>query len=314
MKKIATSLVDLVGNTPLIELKRFQAAKGSHCHIIAKLEYYNPAGSVKDRIAKAMIESAEQQGFLKSGGVVIEPTSGNTGIGLAAVAAAKGYRLILTMPETMSLERRQLLTALGAELHLTEGSRGMKGAIERASALHAEIEGSILLNQFENGANPQAHYRTTSEEIWRDTNGEIDIFVAGVGTGGTISGVGRRLKELNPNIKIVAVEAASSPVLSGGAPGAHKIQGISAGFIPKNFDPSVVDSIIQVENEEAFAAARNLATIEGILVGISCGAALHAATLLASDSANAGKRIVVILPDGGERYLSTGVYNQAPII
>ncbi len=308
MEKIAKQLVDLIGKTPLLELNRYQNEKSVEAHIIAKLEYFNPAGSIKDRVALNMVESLEQRGLIAKGGTLIEPTSGNTGVGLALVAASRGYNLILTMPETMSIERRKLLSALGAKLHLTAGAKGMKGAIERAYELQQEIEGSMILNQFENGANPAAHYATTSEEIWQDTAGNVDIFVASVGTGGTVSGVGKRLKELNPNIQIVAVEPAASPVLSGGAAGPHKIQGIGAGFVPKNYNAEVVDRIMTVTNENAFATSRSLATLEGLLVGISSGAALWAATQLAQEAENRGKRIVVILPDGGERYLSTELF------
>ncbi len=310
MEKIAKKLTDLIGNTPLLELENFQKENSVDAHIIAKLEYFNPAGSVKDRVALSMIQSAEERGLLKAGGTIIEPTSGNTGVGLALVAAANGYRLILTMPETMSIERRRLLAALGAELHLTPGSAGMKGAIATAYELNEQIEGSVILNQFENGANPVAHYNTTSEEIWRDTDGKIDIFVSCVGTGGTVSGTGKRLKELNPNIEVVAVEPAASPVLSGGAPGPHKIQGIGAGFIPANYDATTVDRVITVTNEEAMESSRKVATQEGLLVGISSGAALHAAMQIAKEDKNRGKRIVVILPDSGERYLSTELYNN----
>ncbi len=308
MEKIAKQLVDLIGKTPLLELNRYQNEKSVEAHIIAKLEYFNPAGSIKDRVALNMVESLEQRGLIAKGGTLIEPTSGNTGVGLALVAASRGYNLILTMPETMSIERRKLLSALGAKLHLTAGAKGMKGAIERAYELQQEIEGSMILNQFENGANPAAHYATTSEEIWQDTAGNVDIFVASVGTGGTVSGVGKRLKELNPNIQIVAVEPAASPVLSGGAAGPHKIQGIGAGFVPKNYNAEVVDRIMTVTNEDAFETSRSLAKLEGLLVGISSGAALWAATQLAQEAENRGKRIVVILPDGGERYLSTELF------
>ncbi len=308
MKKIAKQLVDLVGNTPLLELEKLQHLEGVDAHVIAKLEYFNPAGSVKDRVALAMVDDLEQRGLISEGGTLIEPTSGNTGVGLALVAASRGYKLILTMPETMSIERRKLLAALGASLHLTEGPKGMSGAIARAKELQSEIEGSVILNQFENGANPQAHYQTTAEEIWRDTAGEVDIFVAGVGTGGTISGVGRRLKELNPAVEIVAVEPASSPVLSGGAAGAHKIQGIGAGFVPKNYNFAAVDRIIAVSNEAAFEASRKAAKQEGLLVGISSGAALSVAMELGREERNRGKNIVVLLPDGGERYLSTELF------
>ncbi|MFI3248598.1 MAG: cysteine synthase A [Rikenellaceae bacterium] len=310
MEKISKRLTDLVGNTPLLELENYQRLNGVEGHIIAKLEYFNPAGSVKDRVALSMIRDAEQSGRLKPGGTVIEPTSGNTGVGLAFVAAANGYRLILTMPETMSIERRRLLAALGAELHLTPGVAGMKGAIARAYELNEQIEGSVILNQFENGANPTAHYNTTSEEIWRDMDGKIDIFLSCVGTGGTVSGVGKRLKELDPKITIIAVEPTASPVLSGGAAGPHKIQGIGAGFIPANYDSEVVDRVITVSNEDAFSASRNVATQEGLLVGISSGAALYAATKVIAEPENRGKRIVVILPDSGERYLSTELYNN----
>ncbi len=310
MRKIANVITELIGGTPLLELKQYGRNRGAQAEIVAKLEYFNPAGSVKDRVGLAMIDDVEQRGILKSGGTLIEPTSGNTGIGLALVAAARGYRLILTMPETMSLERRKLLLAYGAELHLTPGAKGMKGAIERAYELRDEIEGSVILNQFENGANPAKHYATTAEEIWADCDGVVDIFVSGVGTGGTVSGTGGRLKELNPNIEIVAVEPADSAVLSGAAPAPHKIQGIGAGFVPGNFDGSVVDRIITVTNEDAFTASRRLASEEGVLVGISSGAALHAATQLALEAANEGKRIVVILPDSGERYLSTPLFDR----
>lgn len=305
---IATSLVDLVGRTPLLELNRLQDIKGLEARVIAKLEYFNPAGSVKDRVALSMVESAESKGLLAVGGTIIEPTSGNTGVGLALVAASRGYRLILTMPETMSIERRQLLAALGATLELTAGAEGMKGAINKAYELQQQIEGSIILNQFENAANPAAHYRTTAEEIWADTAGEVDIFIAGVGTGGTISGVGRRLKELKPEVEIIAYEPASSPVLSGGAAGAHKIQGIGAGFVPKNYDATVVDRVMTVANESAFEAARLVAKREGLLVGISSGGALSAAMEVAQMAENRGKNIVVLLPDGGERYLSTALF------
>ncbi len=307
-RNIATSLVDLVGRTPLLELNRLQEIKGLEAHVIAKLEYFNPAGSVKDRVALSMVEDCESRGMIAAGGTIIEPTSGNTGVGLALVAASRGYRLILTMPETMSIERRKLLAALGAQLELTAGAEGMKGAIARAYELQQQISGSIILNQFENAANPAAHYRTTAEEIWADTAGEVDIFIAGVGTGGTISGVGRRLKELKPEVEIIAYEPASSPVLSGGAAGAHKIQGIGAGFIPKNYDATVVDRVITVSNEAAFEAARLVAKREGLLVGISSGGALSAAIEVARMAENRGKNIVVLLPDGGERYLSTALF------
>lgn len=308
MSKIAKKLTDLIGNTPLLELSNFNNKKAVRATIIAKLEYFNPGGSVKDRIALAMIEDAEKQGILKPGSLIIEPTSGNTGVGLALVAAAKGYQLTLTMPETMSIERRNLLKALGANIVLTPGAAGMQGAIDKAEALRNENPGSVILQQFENPANPATHKRTTAEEIWRDTDGQIDIFVAGVGTGGTISGTGARLKELNPNIRIVAVEPAGSPVLSGGKPGPHKLQGIGAGFIPKTYDAKVVDQVIPVENDDAIRTSRELAQTEGLLVGISAGAATYAATQLAARPENKGKRIVVLLPDTGERYLSTELY------
>lgn len=308
MSKIAKKLTDLIGNTPLLELSNFNNKKAVGATIIAKLEYFNPGGSVKDRIALAMIEDAEKQGILKPGSLIIEPTSGNTGVGLALVAAAKGYQLTLTMPETMSIERRNLLKALGANIVLTPGAAGMQGAIDKAEALRNENPGSVILQQFENPANPATHKRTTAEEIWRDTDGQIDIFVAGVGTGGTISGTGARLKELNPNIRIVAVEPAGSPVLSGGKPGPHKLQGIGAGFIPKTYDAKVVDQVIPVENDDAIRTSRELAQTEGLLVGISAGAATFAATHLAAQPENKGKRIVVLLPDTGERYLSTELY------
>lgn len=308
MSKIAKKLTDLIGNTPLLELSNFNNKKTVGATIIAKLEYFNPGGSVKDRIALAMIEDAEKQGILKPGSLIIEPTSGNTGVGLALVAAAKGYQLTLTMPETMSIERRNLLKALGANIVLTPGAAGMQGAIDKAEALRNENPGSVILQQFENPANPATHKRTTAEEIWRDTDGQIDIFVAGVGTGGTISGTGARLKELNPDICIVAVEPAGSPVLSRGKPGPHKLQGIGAGFIPKTYDAKVVDQVIPVENDDAIRTSRELAQTEGLLVGISAGAATYAATQLAAQPENKGKRIVVLLPDTGERYLSTELY------
>lgn len=310
MSHIAKQLTDLVGNTPLLEFSNFNKRHGIKATLIGKLEYFNPAGSVKDRVALAMIEDAEANGRLQPGATIIEPTSGNTGVGLAFVSAVKGYKLILTMPETMSLERRQLLQALGANLVLTPGAEGMKGAIAKAEALRDEITGSIILQQFENPANPAQHVRTTAQEIWRDTDGKVDIFVAAVGTGGTISGVGKGLKAHNPNIRIVAVEPANSPVLSGGKPGPHKIQGIGAGFIPKTYDGSVVDEIIQVRDEAAFQTSRELAQTEGLLVGISSGAAVCAALQLAQRPENAGKTIVALLPDTGERYLSTGLFTD----
>ena len=308
MKKIAERLTDLVGNTPLLELSNYNKAKGLKARLIVKLESFNPAGSVKDRVALAMIEDAEASGLLNPAATIIEPTSGNTGIGLAFVAAAKGYKLILTMPDTMSVERRNLLKALGAELVLTPGANGMKGAIARAEELKAATPGAVILQQFDNPANPAMHERTTGQEIWRDTEGVVDIFVAGVGTGGTVSGVGAALKKHNPGVKVVAVEPTDSPVLSGGAPGAHKIQGIGAGFVPKNYNPAVVDEILQVTNDDAIRAGRELAKLEGLLVGISSGAAVSAATRLALLPENVGKTIVVLLPDTGERYLSTLLY------
>lgn len=308
MTKIAKQLTDLIGNTPLLELSNFNKKYAPEATLIAKLEYFNPGGSVKDRIALAMIEDAEKRGVLKPGGLIIEPTSGNTGVGLALVATVKGYKLTLTMPETMSIERRNLLKALGANIVLTPGAAGMKGAIDKAEALRKENPGSIILQQFENPANPATHKRTTAEEIWRDTDGQIDIFVAGVGTGGTVSGTGARLKELNPNIRIVAVEPAGSPVISGGKPGPHKLQGIGAGFIPKTYDAKVVDQVIPVENDDAIRTSRELAQTEGLLVGISAGAATYAATQLAAQPENRGKKIIVLLPDTGERYLSTELY------
>ena len=308
MKKIAKQLTDLVGNTPLLELSNYNKAKGLKARLIVKLESFNPAGSVKDRVALAMIEDAEASGLLNPAATIIEPTSGNTGIGLAFVAAAKGYKMILTMPDTMSVERRNLLKALGAELVLTPGANGMKGAIARAEELKAATPGAVILQQFDNPANPAMHERTTGQEIWRDTEGVVDIFVAGVGTGGTVSGVGAALKKHNPGVKVVAVEPTDSPVLSGGAPGAHKIQGIGAGFVTKNYNPAVVDEILQVTNDDAIRAGRELAKLEGLLVGISSGAAVSAATRLALLPENVGKTIVVLLPDTGERYLSTLLY------
>lgn len=308
MKKIVNSILELVGDTPMVELERLGRDAGAVARVVAKVELFNPAGSVKDRVALAMVERAEADGTLRPGATIIEPTSGNTGVGLALVSALKGYRLILTMPETMSVERRRLVAAYGAQVVLTPGAEGMKGAIARAQALREEIPGSVILQQFENPANPARHYRTTAEEIWRDTEGGIDLFVAGVGTGGTVSGTGRRLKELNPAVRIAAVEPASSPVLSGGAPGAHKIQGIGAGFVPGNYDPSVVDLVVPVADDEAIATARLLASREGLLVGISSGAAAYAALQLAKREEYRGKTIVVLLPDTGERYLSTLLY------
>ncbi len=308
MARIAKNLTELVGNTPLLEFSNFNASKNLRARVVGKLEYFNPAGSVKDRIALAMIEDAETRGVLKPGATIIEPTSGNTGVGLAFVSSSKGYNLILTMPDTMSVERRNLLKALGAQLVLTPGVEGMKGAIAKAESLKNEIPGSIILQQFENPANPAIHKRTTGEEIWRDTDGKIDIFVAGVGTGGTISGVGETLKKHNSAIKIVAVEPADSPVLSGGNPGPHKIQGIGAGFIPRTYKGEVVDQIIPVQNDDAIRTSRELAKKEGLLVGISSGAAVYAASELAKLPENAGKTIVALLPDTGERYLSTVLY------
>jgi cysteine synthase A len=308
MGKIAKQLTELVGNTPLLELSAFNASKGLEAAVVAKLESFNPVGCVKERIALAMVEDAEAKGILKPGATIIEPTSGNTGVGLAFVAAVKGYKLVLTMPETMSLERRALLKALGAELVLTPGPGGMKAAIQKATDLQAETEGSVILQQFENPANPEIHKKTTGEEIWRDTDGKVDIFVAGVGTGGTISGVGEALKAHNPHVKIIAVEPADSPVLSGGAPSPHKIQGIGAGFIPKTYNPAVVDEIITVTNDAAIKTSRELAQKEGLLVGISSGAAVWAAAEVAKRPENKGKLIVTLLPDTGERYLSTVLY------
>ena len=307
MKKIAQRLTDLVGNTPLLELNNYGKNKNLKARVIVKLEYFNPAGSVKDRVALAMIEDAETKGLLKPGATVIEPTSGNTGVGLAFVAASKGYKLILTMPDTMSTERRNLLKALGAELVLTPGADGMKGAIARAEELQASTPSSLILQQF-NRANPAVHERTTGQEIWQDTDGKVDIFVAGVGTGGTVSGVGAALKKHNSRIQVLAVEPEDSPVLSGGKPGPHKIQGIGAGFVPKNYNSAVVDGILQVSNDDAIRTGRELAKYEGLLVGISSGAAVSAATQLAQLPENEGKNIVVLLPDTGERYLSTLLY------
>ena len=308
MTKIAKKLTELIGNTPLLELNKFSSLKGLEQPIIAKIESFNPGGSVKDRVALAMIEDAEDKGLLKPGATIIEPTSGNTGVGLALVAAVKGYKLILTMPETMSIERRNLVKAYGATVKLTSGKEGMKGAIKAAEELRDSIPGSIILQQFENQANPQKHYATTGKEIWRDTDGAVDIFVAGVGTGGTISGVGKYLKEQNPNVKVVAVEPTTSPVLSGGQSGPHKIQGIGAGFIPSTYNSKYVDEIFQVDNDQAILTGRQLAQSDGLLVGISSGAAVFAASELAKRPENKGTRIVTLLPDTGERYLSTVLY------
>ena len=308
MAKIAQQLTDLIGNTPLLELGKFSAKKGLKTPVIAKVEYFNPGGSVKDRIALAMIEDAEKKGILKPGATIIEPTSGNIGVGLALVSAVKGYKLILTMPETMSVERRNLVKAYGATVKLTSGKDGMPGAIRAAEELRDSIPGSVILQQFENLANPAKHYATTGEEIWNDTDGKIDIFVAGVGTGGTISGVGKFLKEKNPNVKIIAVEPASSPVLNGGRSGPHKIQGIGAGFVPKTYDGSLIDEVFDVENDAAIRTGRELAQQEGLLVGISSGAAAYAASEIGKRPENAGKTIVALLPDTGERYLSTVLY------
>lgn len=309
MKKIAENILDLVGNTPLLELGRFSRSKGITIPLVAKLEYFNPAGSVKDRVALSLVEDAERRGVLRHGGTIIEPTSGNTGIGLAMVATVKGYRLVLTMPETMSVERRKLLKALGAEIVLTPGKDGMGGAIAEAERLRDATPGAVILQQFENPANVEAHSRTTAREIWRDTDGRVDIFVACVGTGGTVTGTGRALKAENPAVRIVAVEPKSSPVLSGGNPGPHKIQGIGAGFVPKIYDSSVVDEVVAVADDDAFRASRDLARTEGVLVGISSGAALHAGVQIALRPENRDKRIVVLLPDTGERYLSTELFS-----
>ncbi len=310
MSNIKTDLTQLIGNTPLLELTNYEKANNLKAKIVAKLEYFNPAGSVKDRVAKAMIEDAEERGILKEGSVIIEPTSGNTGIGLAAAATAKGYRTILTMPETMSVERRNLLKAYGAEVVLTEGAKGMKGAIEKADELAAETENSFIPGQFVNPANPAIHKATTGPEIWEDTDGEVDIFVSAVGTGGTITGAGEYLKSKNSNIKVVAVEPASSPVLSGGQAGPHKIQGIGAGFVPDTLNTDVYDEVIPVSNEDAFATGNAIAKNDGVLVGISSGAAVYAATVLAKRPENQGKTIVVILPDTGDRYLSTPLFTD----
>ena len=310
MSKIAKKLTDLIGDTPLLELGTYRDENNLEANLIAKVEYFNPLGSVKDRVANAMIETAIKEGKINKYTVIIEPTSGNTGIGLAFVTATKGLHLILTMPETMSIERRRIVAALGAEVVLTPGAEGMKGAIAKAEALKEEYGNAFIPQQFENEANPKIHFETTGPEIWRDTDGKVDLFVAGVGTGGTITGVGSALKALNPNLKVVAVEPKDSPVLSGGQPGPHKIQGIGAGFVPKVYRGDVVDEIIPVDSEDAFAASRLVAKKEGLLVGISSGAALHAATLLAQRPENQGKRIVVLLPDTGERYLSTALYED----
>ena len=309
MKKIAKTLTALVGNTPLLELGRFSASEGLATPLVAKVEYFNPAGSVKDRIALAMIEDAEQRGLLQPGATIIEPTSGNTGVGLAFVSAVKGYHLILTMPETMSVERRNLVKAYGAEVRLTSGKDGMKGAIRAAEALRDSIPGSVILQQFENAANPACHVATTGPEIWEQTAGEVDIFVAGVGTGGTVSGVGRYLKQQNPAVKVYAVEPSTSAVLNGKPAGAHKIQGIGAGFVPATYDPSVVDEVLDVDSDDAIRTSRKLAYTEGLLVGISSGAAVAGALMLAKRPENRDKRIVTLLPDTGERYLTTVLYD-----
>ena len=308
MAKIAKKITDLIGNTPLVELEKYSESKGLDKPVIAKVEYFNPGGSVKDRIALAMIEAAEKDGTLKPGATIIEPTGGNTGVGLALVSAVKGYKLILTMPETMSVERRNLVKAYGAQVKLTSGKDGMPGAIKAAEELRKTIPGAVILEQFENPANPQKHYETTGKEIWEDTDGKVDIFVAGVGTGGTISGVAKYLKEKNPNVKIVAVEPATSPVLKGGKSGPHKIQGIGAGFVPKTYDANLIDEVFDVENDQAILAGRQLAQKDGLLVGISSGAAAFAATEIAKRPENKGKTVVTLLPDTGERYLTTVLY------
>ena len=308
MANIAKQLTDLIGNTPVVELGKYSASKGLKKPLLAKVEYFNPGGSVKDRIALAMIEDAEQRGVLAPGATIIEPTSGNTGVGLALVSAVKGYKLILTMPDTMSIERRNLVKAYGAEVRLTPGKDGMKGAIAEAEKLKAEIPGSVILQQFENKANPELHYATTGPELWKQLDGKVDIFVAGVGTGGTVSGVGKYLKEQNPDVRIVAVEPLSSPVLNGGQSGPHKIQGIGAGFVPQTYNAEVIDEVVDVANDDAILAGREVGRQEGLLVGISAGAALHAAVEVAKRPENADKNIVVLLPDTGERYLSTVLY------
>lgn len=310
MARIYKNLVELVGNTPLVEIAKIAAARGAEAEVVAKVEYFNPGGSVKDRIALGMIEDAEKRGVLKPGATIIEPTSGNTGVGIAWVSRVKGYKAVIVMPETMSRERQLLLKAAGAELVLTEGAKGMKGAIAEAERLKEATPGAVILGQFVNPANPEVHSRTTAEEIWRDTEGRVDVFVAGVGTGGTITGVGRALKAKNPNLKVVAIEPESSPVLSGGAPGPHKIQGIGAGFVPDILGREVIDDIIKVSNDDAMQTSRDLSAYEGLIVGISSGAAAHAALSLAKLPEYKGKRIVVLLPDTGERYLSTELYSK----
>ena len=308
MERIMKSAIELIGNTPLVELGQLEKDIDAKARIVAKIEAFNPGGSVKDRVALAMIEQAERDGLLREGSVIVEPTSGNTGIGLALVSALKGYRLILTMPETMSIERRRLVAAYGAEVVLTPGSEGMKGAIAKAKLIQSELKDAVILGQFENKANPNKHYDTTAEEIWKDTDGHVDVFVAGVGTGGTVSGVGKKLKEYNPNIKVIAVEPVASPMLSQGKAGAHKIQGIGAGFVPDNYNAAVVDEVITVADDEAIATARLLASKEGLLVGVSSGAAAFVALQLAKRDDLKGKTIAVLLPDTGERYLSTVLY------